>query len=111
MAREKFEWHPKFESTGNVKPNVTKLAFSDGYEHRQAQGLNWRKREHSLSFQATEAEILEIDAFLWARGGVEAFDWVAPDRKEQIVVCDTWSIQRQEGAICTLNATFRQVYE
>ncbi|MCJ8600987.1 phage tail protein [Klebsiella pneumoniae] len=111
MAREKFTWHPKFESTSNMKPTVSKLSFGDGYEHRQAQGLNWRKREHTLSFQAEESVILDIDAFLWARGGVESFDWVSPDKKAQVVVCETWSIQRQEGAICTLNATFRQVYE
>lgn len=111
MARQRFTWHPKFDSTNSAKPSVNKLAFGDGYEHRQAQGLNWRKREFALTFQGAETEILAIDQFLWDRGGVESFDWTSPDRREVIVVCDNWNLQRAEGAICSLTATFRQVYE
>lgn len=111
MARKRFIWHPTFDSQIEVKPSITKLAFGDGYEHRQAEGLNWRRRNYSLTFQGAEAEMQEIDAFLWERGGVESFDWVTPDRKTLIVVCDSWNYRRSEGAITTLTATFRQVFE
>lgn len=110
MSRKTFTWFPLFESEKEFKPEVTRLAFNEGYEQRVATGLNWRKSSWDLEFQGSRAEMKEIDDFLYARGGVEAFDWTSPDGQKVVVVSDSHKVKNSRG-YATLTTTFRQVFE
>ena len=110
MARQTFSWYPSWESEKTVKPEVTVTKFGDGYEARQAAGLNFRKQVWDLVFEGNDALVNAIDAFLYARGGVESFTWTNPNNQTLVFVCDEWRIKRVKG-YRQLSATFRQVFE
>ncbi len=110
MARQTFSWLPTFESEKNVKPEVTVTKFGDGYEARQAAGINFRKQVWSLTFEDVRTKIDLIDAFLNARGAVESFYWKTPKGETLVFVCDEWRVKRYTG-YDQLTATFRQVFE
>lgn len=110
MARQTFSWFPNWESEKSVKPEVTITKFGEGYEARQATGINFRKQVWSLTFENNDAVINAVDAFLYARGAVESFIWVTPKNESIIVVCDEWSVKRIMG-YRQLTANFRQVFE
>lgn len=110
MSRKTFTWYPLFDSEKDVTPDVTRLAFGEGYEQRVTTGLNWRKASWDLEFQGTREEVQEIDDFLFARGGVESFNWTAPNGQKVIVVCDTHRVRNSRGH-ATLTTVFRQVFE
>lgn len=111
-AKQTFTWMPIFDSEKTTEPTVSVVQFGEGYELRQAIGLNSIKPEWSLTFENVPAEILKIEKFLEARGGVEAFYFKNPDDKTQTltVVCSRWSKVRHTG-YHTLQCAFRRVYE
>ena len=112
MSRQTFStsWLPTFESEMTKKPNITITSFGDGYEARQAAGINFVKQEWSLTFEYDRTTIQAIDTFLLARGAVESFYWTNPRSEQIIVVCDEWKVVRHTG-YDTLTGTFRQVFE
>ncbi|HDC4314686.1 MULTISPECIES: phage tail protein [Enterobacteriaceae] len=110
MSRTTFTWFPLFDSEKEMKPEVTRLAFNEGYEQRVTSGLNWRKSSWDLQFQGTRAEMQEIDDFLYARGGVESFNWTSPNGQKVVVVSDSHKVKSSRG-YATLTTTFRQVFE
>ncbi len=110
MARQTFSWYPNWESEKTVKPEVTVTKFGDGYEARQAAGLNFRKQVWDVTFEGNDALINAIDAFLNARGAVESFYWTTPKNETLIFVCDEWRVKRVMG-YRQLTGTFRQVFE
>ena len=52
----------------------------------------------------------EIDDFLYARGGVESFNWTSPNGQKVVVVSDSHKVKSSRG-YATLTTTFRQVFE
>ena len=110
MARQTFTWYPLWESEKTVKPEVTITKFGEGYEVRQAAGLNFRKEVWEVVVEGNDALSDAIDAFLTARGGVESFIWTTPKNKTLIFVCDEWRVKRVQG-YRQLSTSFRQVFE
>lgn len=110
MPRQLFTWRPCWESEKTMKPEVTVTKFGDGYEARQASGLNFQKEVWSLKFEGSDALIDAIDNFLKARGAVEAFDWDNPKGVRLVFVCDEWRVVRKQG-YRELSCEFRQVFE
>lgn len=107
-----FTWIPEFGSSADIEPNVAVQKFGDGYEQRQAKGMNSQAETWSLAFANRDAsEFADIIAFLKARGAVEAFNWTTPDGDAIVVVCRKWSKTPQKGNLRTINATFEQVFE
>lgn len=123
------DWHPTIGSSIDIEPSVNVTQFGDGYELRTVTGINSQKQKWSLTFEGSYDYINAIEAFLRARGGVEAFTWVTPDHhignredrwdntgtileeKHQIVVvCRKWSRTRNQG-YQQLTCTFEQVFE
>lgn len=108
-----FSYTPDFLSQKKTKPDVLQIKFGDGYEQRQAFGINTRAKVWSLSFKLREnSEADAIEAFLEARNGVEAFDWTEPyGSTAEKWVCREWSRTIEKAQRSTITCTFEQVFE
>lgn len=108
-----FTWTPDFGAKAAYKPKVRKAQFGDGYQQRQADGINTRADTWDLQFQARDdSETAAILAFLEARAGVEAFDWTPPNELTAIrVVCSEWNKTLDRANLNSVSAQFIRVYE
>ena len=74
-----FNWVPDYGMDTTSAINVSIASFGDGYEQRRVEGLNPIKDVWNLTFSYRDsAEVNDIMAFLYARKGVEAFDFQVP---------------------------------
>ena len=107
-----FTWLPVLGAAPTRRPIVNIVSFGDGYELRVGESLNRVKTSWDLTFTYPVQTILEIDAFLTARGGIEAFRWKDTLGKESSYVCREWDgpTQQVEG-LYTITATFEEVFE
>ena len=108
-----FTYTPDFGAKAAYKPKVRVVAFGDGYEQRQADGINTRAQVWDLTFaNRTTTETGNILAFLEARNAVEAFDWTPPNESTAIrVVCREWNKSVDRNNLNTVTAQFQQVFE
>ncbi|MDX2074707.1 MAG: phage tail protein [Alphaproteobacteria bacterium] len=107
-----FTWTPSHPATADEMPKVKVAKFGDGYEQRQADGINNNLLKWSLNFtNRTLTEAAQIITFLRARAGVEAFDWTDPDGNAGKYVCRSWSRSLPYGNVRSITATFEQVAE
>lgn len=106
-----FTYTPDWNASKKMKPRVNKLQFGDGYEVRQADGLNTKLEAWDLMFKRNTVDAEAIDAFLTARGGVESFNWTNPNGVASVYVCDEWTTTYNDVGWSTVSATFREVPE
>lgn len=107
-----FIWTPDNGATYETKPNVRTAKYGDGYEQRQANGINNMPKTWSLRFSVrTDSEIAPIASFLEAQAGVSAFTWTDPFGNTGRYVCRSWSREKTRYNINSISATFEQVYE
>jgi phage-related protein len=108
-----FTWTPDFGAKAAYKPRVRVTSFGDGYEQRQADGINARSDLWDLQFQnRTDVETSAILSFLETRAGVEAFDWTPPTESTAIrVVCREWTKSLNRNNLNAVTAQFVRVYE
>jgi phage-related protein len=107
-----FTYTPDYGATYDNKPDVRVSKFGDGYEQRQANGLNSLRKTWQLKFSLrsnTEADA--ITAFLGARAAVESFDWTDVDGAAGKYVCRSWNRSKDRFNLNTITATFEQVFE
>ena len=103
---------PDFGAAVSIKPNTRVTAFGDGYEQRQAQGLNHQPKVWNLTFSVrTDAEANVIEGFLAARDAVEAFDWTDLDGVPGKYVCRAWQRSKAWHNRNTITCQFEQVFE
>ncbi len=107
-----FTWTPSVGANLSMRPTVRRVAFGDGYEQRLAFGINTQPQVWSLEFRGrTGTEASAIDAFLRARGAVQAFDWTPPGGTAGKFVCEEWSRSVDEPNVETVRVTFKQVFD
>jgi phage-related protein len=107
-----FTWTPSIGAQVAMRPNVRRVAFGDGYEQRLAFGINTQPEVWSLEFRGrTTADAAAIDAFLRARGAVQAFDWTSPAGTVGKFTCEEWGRTVDEPNVETVRATFKQVFD
>ena len=104
---------PDFGAKVAYKPRVRRVAFGDGYEQRQGDGINTQPATWDLQFQnRTDTEAATITDFLELRAAVEAFDWTPPNASTAIrVVCREWSKSLDRANLNMVTAQFIQVFE
>jgi len=104
---------PDFGLTTGHEPRVLQADFGDGFAQRARDGINSDPLTLRLSWtNLTESEKDEIDAFLVARGGYEAFDWQMPtESSSRRWVCPSWSFDLVDAGVFALSATFREVFD
>lgn len=106
-----FTWRAAYDASKTVTPTVRVIKFGDGYEQRQGYGINRQPRKYSLTFKRAKAEISLIDAFLAARGGIEAFNYTHPGQSAGVFVCREWTRTDIAYGVSGLSATFEEVFE
>lgn len=108
-----FTWTPSFAARATYRPRVRVVRFADGYEQRQADGINARAATWALTFQNRDnTETAALLAFLEARNGVEAFDWTPPYGSSALrMVCREWTRSLDVYNSTTITAQFEQVFE
>lgn len=108
-----FTYTPDFGARRATKPRVRVVAFGDGYEQRQGDGINTRNEVWDLQFQnRTNSDTAAIIAFLEARNAVESFDWTPPNEVTAIkVVCREWNKSLDRFNLNAVSAQFERVYE
>lgn len=106
-----FTWKAGYDASKAVAPTVKVIKFGDGYEQRQASGINRLPRKFTLTFKNKTAVIAAIDAFLSARGAVEAFSYTHPGQAAGVFVCREWSRTDIAYGASGLSATFEEVFE
>jgi phage-related protein len=112
MATFPTYYQPVYSATKTSQPKVTKVQYGDGYEMRATFGLNQNPKEWQLEYSVSDTEANEIEAFLDARLGQEAFDWTAPDGTTgKRWVCESWNRQLFDFQRSKVSITFRQVFE
>lgn len=112
---ETFTWTPQKGYSVERTPNVAVVKLGDGYEQRQTKGINPLMDKYSLTFKGVDGSCnrsnaaKDTEAFLKARGAVEAFYWTPSDTGVQaLFVCRSWSLTKT-GPLFELTATFEQV--
>jgi phage-related protein len=106
-----FTWRATYDATKTVTPAVKVIKFGDSYEQRQGTGINRQPRKYSLTFKRIKTEIDDIDAFLKARGAIEAFTYTHPGQPAGAFVCREWTRTDIARGVDGLSATFEEVYE
>lgn len=106
-----FTWLASYDDTKTVAPTVKVIKFGDGYEQRQASGINRKPRNFALKFTRSVAEIDSIESFLSARGAVESFKYIHPGQPAGVFVCREWSRTDISYAVHGLSTTFEEVFE
>ena len=108
-----FSYAPDYSAQVSIRPRVRTAKFGDGYEQRQADGINTKPQSWSLTFaNRSNTDAAAIMTFLDARGGVEAFDWVPPDSAGTVkAICREWQKTMNRFNLNTITATFEQVFE
>lgn len=108
-----FSYTADFFAQKKTKPEVLQVRFGDGYEQRQAFGINTQMTTWTLTFKMREnSEADAIEAFLIARGAVEAFDWTEPyGSTAERWVCREWTRTVEKATRSTISCTFEKVFE
>ena len=95
-----------------TKYNLLKAEFGEGYTQTTRAGLNHRRRELALSWEAlTDEQAWEIAAFLDERGGDLPFYYTPP--RETVPVkwtCDEWGDDVNQNGTRKITATFVQSF-
>lgn len=107
-----FTFTPDYGVSVDVQPDVRVTKFGDGYEQRQANGINTMKKNWTLQFSLrTDAEADQITTFLEARAAVQSFDWTDINGVAGKYVCRSWSRNKERFNLNTISAKFEQVFE
>jgi len=108
---ETFTWKTSLGSSKDTKARVQKNQFGDGYGQRLGDGINSLVRSYPVIIKASSLQLADqIEGFLEARAGVEAFAWTPGNAPAAIkVTCDSWRrVDRIASSLIT--ATFQQVF-
>ena len=96
---------------------VRTAKFGDGYEQRIVDGINNVEEQYSVNFSSRAiATIDDIVAFFESRKGA-SFNFTIPDSNARSgettikVVCNTYSLNYDNGVAYSCSSTLRRVYE
>jgi len=105
-------YKPLFGTSKTSQPAVRRVQFGDGYQQRLVFGLNQDPKEWTLEFNLSEAEAIEVETFLEARAGAEAFDWTPPDSNTSYKwICAEWTKSLDQPFRAVIRTKFIQVFE
>jgi phage-related protein len=92
--KARFFWTPSYSSNANFNPRIKSVKLGDGYEVRNADGINNTLLEFELSFDNRSLdEYTSIMHFLVNQEGHKAFIYtpLIPYNKQKLFVCRSWS--------------------
>lgn len=107
-----FTYTPDFSAAYEVKPNVRVSKFGDGYEQRQANGINTQPKGWTLKFSLrSDTEANAITTFLETAGAVNSFDYTDINSVAGKYVCRSWRRTKDKYNLNTIDCQFEQVFE
>ena len=92
--RYRFFWIPSYNSNINLNPKIKSIRFGDGYETRNADGINNLLLELDLAFENRSlTEYTSIMHFLGTQEGHKSFLYtpLIPYNKQKLFVCRSWN--------------------
>jgi phage-related protein len=107
-----FTYTPDYGAAYEVKPKIRVSKFGDGYEQRQAAGLNTMPKTWDLKFSLrVDTEANAIITFLENQAAVSSFDWTDINGYSGKYVCRSWNRVKERYNLNTITCKFEQVYE
>ncbi|OAU97575.1 hypothetical protein AO385_0740 [Moraxella catarrhalis] len=92
-----------------VRHNVTKTQFGDGYAQRVSHGINNKRTDWSgTKVGDYETVIKPIADFLDAHGGVKPFLWTNPHGETKQYVCQDYQVTQRKGNFWQISLKFEQ---
>lgn len=112
MTIETFSAIPSRSFRKTKKTRVRVSSFGDGYEQRALDGINTIGQEFQLQFtNISISSAQDIDDFLDARGGLEAFYWTPTgDATQMLFKCEEWDVEYSSHISRSVTATFKRVF-
>ena len=105
---------PRYGITKTSKPNVRVVQYGDGYQQRQAVGLNQNLKTWNPEFvNISETDADTIETFLEARVADNApFAWTPPgESSASNFICLSWTKTIPYNNRATISAQFQEVAE
>ena len=106
---------PTYGQRKTSQPNIRRIRFADGYEHRILFGLaeHQNPKIFNFTFNVSETEADTIENFLDARANDSAsFTFTPPgEASSSQFVCEEWTKSVPYLNRATIQATFREVFE
>lgn len=97
---------PSPQSRQSVRALVTETRFGHGMIQRVGRGLMPQREWRVVFTEQPIAAIQQIDRFLTARNGKDAFLWTPPDGQQASYSCASWQIYPLLEGRATLDAVF-----
>lgn len=104
-----FNWPVRPNVKESAEPQVNVIKFGDGYEQRQAKGINNNLRTYDVELKVINEEAILIDNFFSFHGAIKPFLWREPKLNHFIKVkCTKWS-SIVDYKVTTISATFEEI--
>ena len=105
-----FTWLPSYSASADIEFKTRTAMFGEGYSQRVPDGINYLKRTWNLTFELPKPETDAIEAFLYARRGVESFTWTPPTGPTGLWLCPAWKPAAAGYDSFTISLTFQEVF-
>ena len=107
-----FTWVPDDGLGGNIKHDINKVQFGDGYAQRSPIGFNAKSQDWALKFDRPQSEIAAIEAFIDAHAGISFF-WTPPKvgAVPLYFTCEQYNTNIRSSGQATLTARFEQSFQ
>ena len=106
-----FNWKMNMGAGAEVRHNVTKTQFGDGYAQRVSHGINNKRTDWSGTKVGDYKTVIKpIADFLDAHGGVKPFLWTNPHGITAKYVCQDYQISQRKGNFWQISLKFEQVF-
>ncbi|WP_115247161.1 phage tail protein [Moraxella lacunata] len=106
-----FKWKMNMGASADVRHNVTKTQFNDGYAQRVSHGINNKRTDWSGSKTGDfDTVIKPIIVFLDEHKGTIPFLWTDPLGNTHKYVCDSYPIKQRVGNFWQIDLKFEQVF-
>ena len=109
MSLQVFKYQMNMGAGAEVRHNVTKTQFGDGYAQRVSHGINNKRTDWSgTKVGDYETVIKPIADFLDAHGGVKPFLWTNPHGETKQYVCQDYQVTQRKGNFWQISLKFEQ---
>lgn len=106
-----FKWTMNMGASADVRHNVTKTQFGDGYTQRVSHGINNKIKDWSGEKTGDYDTVIKpIMDFLDEHGGVTPFLWTDPHSETRKYVCQDYKESQRKGNFWQVSLKFEQVF-